>query len=242
MAHFIHKEEDNDTIGRLTLNDLIKINTAKVNDIVPFGPYDWIVVRTDRRYIGLLCRQIISVLPFDWSKVDEYDKYDKNIISFYEATNEVIKDIFNSEELNLIFDMNENRLPIYETYKENGQKIKTKAFIPSEDVLSIIKKEELKSHYNDDLNLKGYESLYGESAQYYLAEDSTSLNSWWTMGKEGQLSVIDREGKHISHTKWEEEDVITKYEIRGFRPQIVLNNDYISKKILSLMQKKGSAC
>lgn len=239
MAHFIHKEEDNDTIGRLTLNDLIKINTAKVNDIVPFGPYDWIVVKTDRRCVGLLCRQIISALPFDWMQVD---KYDKNIISFYAAINEIIKTIFNSEELNLIFDMNENRLPLYKTYKENGQKIKTKAYIPSEYVLSIIKKEELKSHYNDDLNLSYYESLYGESAQYYLAEDSISLNSWWTMDKDGQLSVVDREGQHISHTKWEEEDVITKYEIRGFRPQIVLNNDYISKKILSLIQKKGSAC
>lgn len=239
MAHFIHKEEDSDTIGRLTLNDLIKINTAKVNDIVPFGPYDWIVVATDRRCVGLLCRQIFSVLPFNWMQVDEYDK---NIISFYEITNKIIKDIFNSEELNLIFDMNENRLPIYETYKENGQKIKTKAFIPSEDVLSIIKKEELKSHYNNDLNLNYYESLYGESAQYYLAEDSISLNSWWTMNGEGQLSVVDREGQHIPHTKWMEEDVITKYEIRGFRPQIVLNNDFISKKILSLIQKKGSAC
>lgn len=239
MAHFIHREEDNDTIGRLTLNDLIKINTAKVNDIVPFGPYDWIVVKTDRRCVGLLCRQIISVLPFDWMQVD---KYDKNIISFYAAINEIIKTIFNSEELNLIFDMNENRLPLYKTYKENGQKIKTKAYIPSEYVLSIIKKEELKSHYNDDLNLSYYESLYGESAQYYLAEDSISLNSWWTMNKEGQLSVVDRKGQHISHTKWEEEDVMTKYEIRGFRPQIVLNNDSISKKILSLMQKKGSAC
>ena len=239
MAHFIHKEENNDTIGRLTLNDLIKINTAKVNDIVPFGPYDWIVIRTDRRYIGLLCRQIISVLPFDWMHVD---KYDKNIISFYETTNIIIKDIFNSEELNLIFDMNENRLPIYKTYKEKGEKIRTKAFIPSEGVLSIIKKEELKSHYNYDLNLKYYESLYGESAQYYLAEDSISLNSWWTMDKEGQLSVVDREGQHIPHTKWEEEDVLTKYEIRGFRPQIVLDNAHISNKILSLMQKKGSAC
>ena len=239
MTHFIHKEEDIDTIGRLTLNDLIKINTAKVNDIVPFGPYDWIVVRTDCRCVGLLCRQIISVLPFDWHKVEEYDKY---IISFYGAINEIIKTIFNSEELNLIFDMNENRLPIYKTYKEKGEKIKTKAFIPSEYVLSIIKKEELKSHYNDDLNLNYYESLYGESAQYYLAEDSISLNSWWTMNGEGQLSVVDREGQHISHTKWEEEDVITKYEIRGFRPQIVLDNTHISKKILSLMQKKGSAC
>ena len=239
MAHFIHREEDNDTIGRLTLNDLIKINTAKVNDIVPFGPYDWIVVKTDRRCVGLLCRQIISVLPFDWMQVD---KYDKNIISFYAAINEIIKTIFNSEELNLIFDMNENRLPLYKTYKENGQKIKTKAYIPSEYVLSIIKKEELKSHYNDDLNLRYFTNLYGESALYYLAEDSISLNSWWTMGKEGQLSVVNGEGQHIPHTKWEEEDVITKYEIRGFRPQIVLNNDSISKKILSLMQKKGSAC
>lgn len=212
--------------NRLDYDTLYNIFNAKAGDIVTFGPFDWIVMGI--KPLTLICRQLAGIFHLNY----QTEEIEDDLLCFYKGINQRINNIFSKEELELLVDIKEDR---FQTREFKNAEIRTKFFFPAEEHLILINSKELACHYaGDDLESYYYYKVFGDSAEIYLSENSPEFNSWWVLNNGGKLSVIDKNGKHITHAEWVSQDCEEQYEIRGFRPEIRFNRAALSEKLLKI--------